>query len=109
MAGNYNLIIDQGCTFAINVKWIETLSGYSAKMQIRDTNTEGDVLAELSSPSTGITIIDDILYVVIDATTTLTFPAGRHCYSLVITHTGGAIHRVIEGFVDVIRETTRVE
>lgn len=114
MAGILNIKIDQGCTYKLSVVWkdankqIVDLANFTAQMQIRKTTEEGVVLADVSTTGTGIVIESNIIKIEIDPEDTLSIPAGRHMYSLVLSNAvTGEKFRLLKGVAAVDREVTR--
>ena len=110
-AANYDLTIDQGSTFVIDITINESgsvkdLTGYSARSQMRSTKTSTDVAASFTCtipvPSSGIVKME------LPATTSSAMTAGLYFYDLEIHTAGDAIvKRLIEGKVTLNQEVTR--
>lgn len=112
-AGKYSFVIEAGATlnfqFTIlsnNEPW--DLTGFSARMDIRESTDSPDALISLVDGD-GIILGDEegTVEVEIDAVTTSTFPSGRYVYDLEIESAGGTVWRVIEGKVNVRPEVTQ--
>ena len=110
-AANYDLTIDQGSTFVIDVTIneggsVKNLSGYSARAQMRSTKTASTVAASFTCtipiPSNGIVKME------LPAATSSGMTAGLYFYDLEIHTSGDAIvKRLIEGKVTLNQEVTR--
>ena len=110
-AANYDLTIDQGSTFVIDITVkesgsVKNQSGYSARSQMRSTKTSSDVAASFTCsipiPSNGIVKME------LPAATSSAMAAGLYFYDLEIHTTGDAIvKRLIEGKVTLNQEVTR--
>ena len=111
-AAVYNLVIDQGSDFAIDLTIKELgsakdLTGYSARAQMRSTRTATSIAASftctvLSPPTNGIVKMQ-LANAVSSALT-----AGRYIYDLEIHTSGNAVvRRLIQGEVTLNPEVTR--
>ena len=100
-AANYDLTIDQGSTFVIDITVkeagsVKDLTGYSARAQMRSTKTAADVAASFTCsipiPTNGIVKME------LPASTSSAMTAGLFFYDLEIHTAGDAIvKRLIEG------------
>lgn len=110
-AANYDLTIDQGSTFVIDITIkedgsVKDLTGYSARSQMRSTKTSTDVAASFTCtipiPTNGIVKME------LPAATSSAMSAGLFFYDLEIHTAGDAIvKRLIEGKVTLNQEVTR--
>ena len=110
-AATYNLVIDQGSDFAIDLLIkeggvVKDLTGYSARAQMRSTKTATDVAASFTCsipiPTNGIVKME------LPASTSSAMTAGLFFYDLEIHTAGDAIvKRLIEGKVTLNQEVTR--
>ena len=110
-AANYDLTIDQGSTFVIDITVKETgsvkdLTGYSARSQMRSTKTASAVAASFTCtipmPTNGIVKME------LPAATSSAMSAGLFFYDLEIHTAGDAIvKRLIEGKVNMKKGVTR--
>ena len=111
-AAVYNLVIDQGSDFAIDLTIKELgsakdLSGYSARAQMRSTRTASTVAATFTCtvfplPANGVVKMQ-LANAVSSALT-----AGRYFYDLEIHTSGNAVvRRLIQGEVTLNPEVTR--
>ena len=110
MASISNIFIDQGATFTTTVTVTDAngdavaLSGYSVAAQIRKSHlssTSTAFTASISNASAG-----EITISLTDSQTT-SLEAGRYVYDVLITASGGAKTRVVEGQVTVNPSVTR--
>ncbi len=110
-AANYDLVIDQGSTFAIDLTIRESgslkdLTGYAARAQMRSSKTASAVAATftctITSPSSGVVKME------LPATTSSAMSSGVYFYDLE-SHTGSdaIVKRLIEGKVTLNQEVTR--
>jgi hypothetical protein len=85
------------------------LTGYTARMQLRASVASPDVLLELSTATTGITIDSPTgtIQRTIAATDTAAITWTQAVYDLVLTDGAGKVTRLAEGNVIVRREVTR--
>lgn len=111
-AGKYNFTIEQGTTFSRTFTWKDSsntainLTGYSAKLQIKDS--KGSVLVALTNGA-GITLGGSAgtIAVRIDATTTTGFTFSSAKYDLKLTDASGSPTRLLEGVVILDSEVTQ--
>jgi hypothetical protein len=117
MAVAYNVVIDQGADWFLNVNYDNpngtpvNLAGYSAALQIRSLPTSPTAVLSLTSATGGgITITANTGLVAIRATATQTreIDEGTYYYDLEITDTfTGVVTRLIQGQAIVSAEVTR--
>lgn len=114
-AGLYNFIIEQGATFYRKFKWTDKdkvprdLTGYTARMQIREHVTNNVVILELNtengriviSPTEGIVE----LRITSEDTEDLTFITG--VFSLQFTSPDEVVTRLLQGNVTLSLAVTR--
>jgi len=113
MAQIANLEIDAGSTFQTTIEYLDAddvavnLTGYSARMHIRDTVESDDTVVELEDGS-GITITaaGGTLDIEIAATATKDL-VGPYVYDLEIESGTGVVTRLVQGSVTVNPEVTR--
>lgn len=113
MADTYDIEIDAGATFQLQVLWKDSdgdlinLTGYSARMHIRRTVEAEDIDVELASGS-GITLggTAGTIDIEIDDATTSGL-SGSYVYDLELESGSGVVDRVIQGAVTVNPEVTR--
>ena len=110
MASISNIFIDQGATFTTTVTVTDSngdavnLSGYSVAAQIRKTFLSSSATAftaSISNASSGEITIS------LTDTQTTALEAGRFVYDVLLTASGGAKTRVVEGQVTVNPSVTR--
>lgn len=113
-AARLDLTIEQGATFTYNLTWrdgtgaIKALgSGWTARMQIRETVSSSTTLASLTNTS-GITLASTGPNIVISlsATDTAALSFSNAYYDLELVNSG-TVYRVLEGKVTLSKEVTR--
>lgn len=111
--GQVNFLCPQGSTFRKTVTYkIDdvpvNLTGYSARLQVRETHYSTSTVASLVSGS-GITLGGSAgtVDILIDDEVTKDFPAGTWVYDLEVESSGGITDRLIEGSFIVTPEVTR--
>ena len=125
--GKVNLLCPQGSTFsrtltykisneAYNPEDPESLeyvpidlTGYSARMQVRETYFAQDTIVSLTSPDEGITLggTAGTISIYIDSDVTTEFPPGTFVYDLEVVSGASTVTRLIEGSFIVSPEVTR--
>lgn len=114
MAVSYNVTIDQGATWYLNVEYDNpngtpvNLTSYTAALQIRSLPESPTAVLSLSTGS-GITITGATGLVAISATATQTraIDEGTYFYDLEITSPAGVVTRLVQGQAVVTPEVTR--
>ena len=109
-AATYNLVIDQGSDFALDLVVKESgtalnLTNYSGRAQLRTS-----VTASSASASFTVTKTDAAagkLKMELAAATSSAISAGQYVYDLEIESGGGTVTRLMEGNVKVTPEVTR--
>jgi hypothetical protein len=111
--GITNLVCPRGSTFQRTLiykigKNPVNITGWTARMQVRERYESDSTLVSLTSGS-GITLggTAGTIAVYINAATTTGFPAGTHVYDLELINTTGEVTRLIEGKFIVTPEVTR--
>jgi hypothetical protein len=111
--GLVNFVCPQGSTFKRTLTYTldETpidLSGYSARLQVREAHYSLESLISLVSGS-GITVggSSGVIDILISDEVTSEIPAGTHVYDLEIESSSGIVDRLIEGSFTVTPEVTR--
>jgi hypothetical protein len=118
-AGTYNFVdenrIEQGVDSTRQFIWKDSdgnpvnLTGYTARMQLRKSVSDANVLLELSTSNSGISITGSTgtisLYFKKADTTGVTWVEG--VYDLELTSPGGLTTRLIEGTFVLSKEVTR--
>ena len=113
-AAHYDMEIEKGTTFKYTLSYTDStnnpinLTGYTAKMQIREQYISSEILAELSSANGKITINGTqgkiLLNVPAHETDDYIWMSG--VYDLVIISSGGEVTRLLEGGVSVSQNVT---
>ena len=109
----YNTICPQGATYdtqftyKIN-KFPVNLTGYTARMQVRETHTSPTTLVSLTNGS-GITLggVAGTIDILISAATTAGFTPNTYVYDLELVSANGSVTRMVEGSFTVTPEVTR--
>lgn len=114
-AAPLNLTIEQGSTFRFSLTWSDTfnvpidLTGYTARMHIRDVITNPVFLLELTTGNGRIAItplLGKIELILSDTiTAAITWTSG--VYDLEIISPAGEVTRLVQGTVTVSPEVTR--
>jgi hypothetical protein len=111
-AATYDLVIDQGSDFAIDLTITDAgtaknLTGYSGRAQIRSTHASSSTTASFTCSIVGAAT-DGILKMELSAATTTSMTPGRYVYDLEIhTASDAIVKRLIEGSVTINPEVTR--
>jgi len=114
VAGDYDIIADQGATFTRVITWNDSagspvnLSGYTARMQVRQRYVSTTTVLSLTSGS-GITLGGALgtITLLASATTTAAITAGEYLYDLELVSGGGVVTRLLQGSFTVRAEVTR--
>ena len=110
-AANYNLIIDQGSDFAIQLTLSESgvaqdLTGFSARAQLRSKKTDENIAATFVCTITDAT--NGVLTMELANASTAGLSAGIYYYDLELyTADDANVTRLIEGQATVTQEVTR--
>jgi hypothetical protein len=114
-AAAYDFVIEQGSTLDKAFVWKDSagavinLSGYTARMQIRQTVSSSTVLLELTTLNNRIIITPGEgkvrLLVAAADTAAITWQRGK--YDLELMSSTGTVTRLLYGDVEVSREVTR--
>jgi hypothetical protein len=118
IAGLYNITCQQGATFQRQLTWTDSardaynLTGYTARMQVRDNVSSNTIVIALSTTAgSGGTItlggIAGTVDLLIPAANTTTLTAGQYVYDLELVSGGGVVTRLLEGNFKVTAEVTR--
>jgi hypothetical protein len=115
MAAEYDITIRQGSTFLQNLIWKDSegvpvdLTGYTARMQIRQGVCNPDVIVELTTENDRITLggVAGTIVLEIDADTTAAITAGCGLYDLELESSSGFVTAILYGAVTFEREVTR--
>lgn len=114
MAVQYNVEIDQGADWFLNVTYEQpagtpvNITGYTSALQLRSLPTDATAVLSLSTGS-GITITGASGLVAVHATATQTraIDEGVYYYDLEITSQANIVTRLIQGQAYVSAEVTR--
>ena len=125
-AGRYNFLIEQGATFQLELQYKDSnnnpinLSGYSGRLQIRQTVPSTTILLCLSSSlkpdGTGINFsgsngttppTSGSIGIFISAISSSQLTFDQAVYDLEIENSAGFVTRLIEGGVQLSKEVTR--
>ena len=115
LGNRFDITINQGATFELTITWKDSagtainLTGYTARMQVRETYSSTSTIVSLTSGS-GITLggAAGTIAILISATTTaaLTAPFSG-VYDLELVSAGGVVTRLLQGAATVSPEVTR--
>lgn len=112
-AGTYNIIADQGSTFTRQLVWKNAngtpinLTGYTARMQVRETFDAPDHVLELTT-SSGITLGGALgtIDLLASASTMAGLTAKVYVYDLELV-SGATVTRLVQGSFHVRPEVTK--
>ena len=110
-AGTYNLVIDQGSDFALDlvIKQAGTalnLANYSGRAQLRTAHSASSASASFSVTVTNAS--EGALKLQLSASTSSNLAAGQYVYDLEIyTANDSIVKRIVEGDVTLTPEVTR--
>ncbi len=110
-AATYDLVVDQGSDFAIDLTITEggsakNLTGYSGRAQMRSTHASSSVAATFTCSVVNATA--GTMKMELSASTTTGITAGRYVYDLEIyTSSDAIVKRLIQGSVTINPEVTR--
>lgn len=113
-AAKYNLLIEQGATFWLQLTWTiddlpVDLTGYVARLQIREDYDSASPLVSLTSiDGGGITLNGTgTIEIEIEHDVTASLTAGKHVYDLELESPGGEVYRLIAGRATVTPRATK--
>lgn len=111
--GTHNVTCFQGATFDLNftVKLAGTaidLTGYTARMQVRESADAGTAILSLATGGSGITLGGTAGSVAVTAAATATagVAGGQYVYDMELV-SGSVVTRILQGNFKVIPEVTR--
>ena len=111
--GKYNIVCPQGSTFNQQLTWnIDNapvdLTGYTARMQVREKHISNVYNLNLTTENGGITLGDEegTISITVSAADTSEIIAKEYVYDLELD-SGGEVTRLIEGKFIVTPEVTR--
>lgn len=86
-----------------------TLTGYTAKMQIRASITDATVILELTDANGKITLNNTTktISIILTAAETAAFTFGTAVYSLELTDGSGVVTQLVTGTLTLVKEVTR--
>ncbi len=105
IAGTYDMVVDQGATLSRVITWKDSsrtpynITGYTARMQVRETTAAAGVVLELTTANGRIALggVAGTVTLTVSATTTAAVAAGRYVYDLELVSSAGVVTRLIEG------------
>lgn len=113
---SYNLEINQGATLALVATWKDSagtavnLTGYTARLNVRETYASASAILTLTTENGGITLGGSAGTITLSASATttaaLTAPFSG-VYDLELVSGGGVVTRLLEGVATVSPEVTR--
>lgn len=114
VAGQYDILADQGATFSRNIHWYDpdgtpkNITGYSARMQVRQRYVSTSTILSLVSP-TDITLGGSAgtIVVTVSATAMADVSSGDYVYDLEMVSSNGVVTRLLQGSFTVRPEVTR--
>lgn len=111
--GTHNVVCYQGATFDLNftVKLAGTaidLTGYTARMQVRESADAGTAVLSLATGGSGITLggTAGSIATTAAATATAAIDAGSYVYDMELV-SGSVVTRILQGGFKVVPEVTR--
>lgn len=115
VAGVYNITCNQGATLSRTLTWTDStrtpinVTGYTARMQVRETAASNTTILELTTSNTRITLggTAGTVTLNVSATTTAALTPGKYVYDLEVVSGGGEVTRLVEGNFIVKAEVTR--
>ena len=113
--GKYTLYLYQGSTFTRIITWkdesgaLVDLTGFTARMQMRETVDAATAFLTLTTENSGITLggVSGTITLLAAATDTAAITAKQGVYDLELVAGNGTVTRLIEGLVIVVQEVTR--
>ena len=115
-AAQADLVIEQGATFTQSFKWTDSngapipISGYSARMQIRQNQSSPTALVSLTTSGGGIQIAGatGTVEIRIEASVTANLSFSSAVYDLeLVAPDGITVYRLVQGSVTLSKEVTR--
>lgn len=111
----HDITVNQGASFKLNVqalnpdRSIMDLTGYSARMQIRETPPDTDILMEATTTAGTITVNSPGGIVMVNVGADITAPMvwNSGYYDLEIYNSPTNVIRLVEGFASLSQEVTR--
>lgn len=114
-AGVYDITVEQGATFRLEATWKDStgnpvnLTGYSARMQIRETYESEDIILAFTSTGGSIALGGALGTIVVTgaATDTAKIPMTPAVYDLELEASNGVVTRLLQGKATITQEVTR--
>lgn len=114
-AGVYNITIEQGSTFTLNLTWKDSsgaainITGYTARMQVRKSVDAASTTLSLTSGAGDITLggAAGTISITVSAASTASIASGNYVYDLELVSGAGVVTRLLQGAVTVSPEVTR--
>ena len=105
-AGTLKIDCEQGATFSLIIAYKDPdqkaidLTGYTARMVVKQHKSSTDSLVILTTENDRITIDGEAgeIELAISADDTADFSQGYYVYDLIITSDGGEVSRIVEGY-----------
>jgi hypothetical protein len=115
VAGAYDITIEQGATFRLSLVWEDNLgvpidlTGYTARMQLRQRHSSDTAALTLTSTAGDIVLGGALGTIVVTAAATVTddIPFRAGVYDLEVVSGSGFVTRLIEGAATITPEVTR--
>lgn len=111
--GSLDLLMPKGSTFQRTLTWkingsAVNLTGYTARMQARESHTAASTVLNLTSGS-GITLggTAGTIAISVSATTTAAITQSQLVYDLELVAGDGTVTRLVEGVITLTPEVTR--
>lgn len=117
-AGNHTIFIEQGATFEETFTWKikdpygvfqpVNLTGYTARMHVRESYDSDAIVLELTTSNGGITLggAAGTIMLTVSATETAALPNGYYVYDIELVN-GATVERKLKGQVVIDPEVTR--
>lgn len=115
-AGLYNIIADQGATLSRTVTWKDSakrainITGYTARMHVREAVESSSTILELTTENSRITLggAAGTITLTVSAATMAGLTAGKYVYDLeLVAPVSGVVSRIIQGNFVIRPEVTR--
>lgn len=115
-AATYNILIEQGATFQLHIVYKDSndapvnLTGYTARMQVRQKYSDATALLTLTTANGAITLGGALGTIDVVAAADLTDEITARCgvYDLELQSPSGVVTRLIEGAVTISPEVTKI-
>lgn len=112
--GKYNFVCPQGATFSKQLSYLidsvpVDLTGYTARMQVREKASSSSKIVDLTTENGGITLggLAGTVLLEISASDTESLVPKTYVYDLELESSGGFVVRLMEGQFTVTAEVTR--